>query len=316
MRNCVRKAVGRSAKPAVGAGTYPYFYAGRTTDSTVAVSTAGGTAESRPVTFIGANGATYSVNGPSTTYDLVAQGLTAPFIVVLDDMIIGNTTITTLSYVNNGLSGVLPDISGNTAMQNFRARQNRLTGTIPSLAANTALLDYQCQTNRLVGPIPSLATNTLLTNFSCSGNALTGSIPTLENNTALQWFSSSRNQLTGELPDLSANTALVGFDSTTNMHHGNIPDLSANTNLEYFYAWDNQLTGWEGGSFGALLLDFEVYNNALSQSAIDGILAALVAAGGSNGFAYIGGTGNAAPSASGAADVATLISRGWTVSTN
>lgn len=62
----------------------------------------------------------------------------------------------------------------------------------------------------------------------------------------------------------------------------------------------------------------EVYAQecALSQAAVDAILAQLVANGQSNGSCVLSDGTNAAPSAAGAADAATLVSRGWTVTVN
>ena len=64
--------------------------------------------------------------------------------------------------------------------------------------------------------------------------------------------------------------------------------------------------------------DFQAQNNLLTQAAVDAILAAFVAANRTTGtrILNLGGTGNAAPSATGVTDKNTLISRGWTVTTN
>ena len=70
----------------------------------------------------------------------------------------------------------------------------------------------------------------------------------------------------------------------------------------------------------ATLEYFSAGGNALPQPAIDGLLAAFVAAGRTSASGQVelllnGGT-NAAPSAAGLVDKATLVSRGWTVVTN
>jgi hypothetical protein len=83
-----------------------------------------------------------------------------------------------------------------------------------------------------------------------------------------------------------------------------------------FQVNNNQLTGYEGGGVSATLLTFRAENNLLTQSAVDAILADFVAAGANNGTLNVGGSGNAAPSAAGITDRTTLISRGWTVTTN
>jgi len=182
-----------------------------------------------------------------------------------------------------------------TALTYFACHTNQLTGSIPSLTANTALVQFQCHTNQLTGSIPSLTANTALTTFTCYNNQLTGSIPSLTANTALQQFYCHINQLTGS-----------------------IPSLTANTELTIFYCQTNQLTGWTGGTVSETLGDFRAQDNLLTQAAVDAILAAFVAANRTTGtrILNLGGTGNAAPSAAGVTDKNTLISRGWTVTTN
>jgi hypothetical protein len=183
-------------------GVDQYYFVGMTTDSTVfhSIDSPAGT---YPITYVGANGVTYTQTANNVTTDLVAQGLTSPFTM---------------------------------------------------LVPKAVLSDNQMSV------------------FSCSSNQLTGSIPS----------------------------------------------LSANTALTLFHCPNNQLTGWSGGTVSATLGEFEAQNNLLIQTAVDAILAAFVAAGRTTGtrILNLGGTGNAAPSAAGLADKATLQSRGWTVTTN
>jgi Leucine-rich repeat (LRR) protein len=231
-----------------------------------------------------------------------------------------NTALQYFYCYSNQLTGSIPDLSSNTALQYFYCYSNQLTGSIPDLSSNTALLRFYCYSNQLTGSIPDLSSNTALAYFLCNINQLTGSIPDLSSNTALQYFNCYSNQLTGSIPDLSSNTALQYFYCHINQLTGSIPDLSSNTALQYFYCYSNQLTGWTGGTVSATLGDFQAYNNLLPQSVVDAILAAFVAAGRTSAsgtcILNIGGTGNAAPSATGITDKNTLISRGWTVTTN
>ena len=193
-----------------------------------------------------------------------------------------------------------------------------LYGQIPSLSANTALTYFYCFNNQLTGSIPSLSSNTALIVFEGYNNQLTGSIPSLTANTALTGFYCPINQLTGSIPSLSANTALIEFECYNNQLTGSIPSLLANTALTQFICFNNQLTGWLGGTVSATLGVFQAHNNVLTQSAVDGLLAAFVAANKTTGTRILNldGTGNSAPSAAGLVDKATLVSRGWTVTTN
>ena len=154
--------------------------------------------------------------------------------------------------------------------------------------------DFQCNSNQLTGAIPSLSANTALTIFTAQQPAdWCDSVPVGEY--GADEFYCHNNQLTGAIPSLSANTALT---------------------IAYFYS--NQLTDWSGGTVSNTLGDFQAQNNLLTQAAVDAILAAFVAANRTTGtrILNLGGTGNAAPSATGVTDKNTLISRGWTVTTN
>ena len=114
------------------------------------------------------------------------------------------------------------------------------------------------------------------------------------------------------------NTALTVFYCHANQLTGSIPSLTTNTALTQFYCYSNQLTSWTGGTVSATLGDFQAQNNLLTGAAVNAILAAFVAAGRTTGTRVLnlGGTGNAAPTGAGITDKATLVSRGWTVTTN
>lgn len=280
-----------------------------------------GSTPTKDVVFVGANGATVTKAVPSgvlTSYNVSGDGLTAPVAVVFPSDYIGDTGLTTLTYNNNNLAGSLPDISRNTELQVFGCQLCRFTGTVPDLSRNTKLTNYNVGSNQLTGRLPDLSSNTLLKYAFFYINQFTGSIPDLSNNTVLEAFYCQANQLTGPIPDLSNNIALAFFNCRTNQLTGNIPDLSNNTALTEFYCHTNQITGYVGGTVSATLGRFEAQNNLLTQAAVDALLAAFVAANKTTGtrILNLGGTGNATPSATGLADKATLVSRGWTVTTN
>jgi len=74
------------------------------------------------------------------------------------------------------------------------------------------------------------------------------------------------------------------------------------------------VSGYISNSLG----DFRAENNLLTAKAVNAILAAFVLANKTTGtrILNLGGTGNASPTGQGITDKATLISRGWTVTTN
>jgi hypothetical protein len=89
-------------------------------------------------------------------------------------------------------------------------------------------------------------------------------------------------------------------------------------NLQIFQCFTNQLTGFEGGPVSNTLGTFQAQVNQLTSAAVNAILAAFVAANKTTGtrILNLGGVGNGAPTGQGITDKATLISRGWTVTTN
>lgn len=253
-----------------------------------------------------------------------------------------------LYYFNaaaNSLTGTIPVLSSNTLLQELRLNANQLTGSIPSISNLSALKHLVVDFNYLSGPIPDISNNTKLfelrinnqlgatkisgsipnldnltdlTIFQVNVNSLTGQIPSLNNNTKLQTFWCFNNLLTGSIPSLSALTELRNFRCQGNQLTGAIPDLSFNTKLEVFQAGFNQLSSFDGVSVSNTLGSFDAQFNQLTASAVNAILAAFVAANKTAGTRVLnlGGAGNAAPTGQGITDKATLISRGWTVTTN
>lgn len=255
------------------------------------------------------------------------------------------TALTVFRCGSNNLTGSIPDLSANTALtvfdcgRNYNADGRAITGTIPSLSANTALIEFVCSDNRITGPMPdfsnninleiilintnllsgsmtSLSANIALREFSANGNNFTGPIPSLSNNTNLEIFELSGN-VSGNIPALSNNSNLITFSlNSTPLITGNVPDLTNNVNLEQFICLYGQLTGWTGGTVSDTITLMNLTGNNLTQSAVNALLAAFVAAGGTGGLIGLADGTNAAPSGQGITDKATLQSRGWTVTTN
>ena len=267
------------------------------------------------VTAIGNNGVTtekmFSVAYPPVSWDLSADGLTAPALLVFDS----NPALTYFDCRQNQLTGSIPDIS-NTSIVEFNISQNQLTGSIPDLRSHTSLVYYQVNHNKLTGSIPDISSNSLLLMFDCASNQLTGSIPDISSNTKLSSYSVGINQLTGSIPDLSSNVELREFSCSLNKLTGSIPDLSSNTKLTLFHCFTNKLTGWDGGSVSNTLGNFRAEDNALTQSAVDGLLVAFDVAGRATGTLILNGGTNSTPSATGKAAADNLRARGWSVTLN
>lgn len=235
----------------------------------------------------------------------------------------GNTfcnNLTSLRLSNNKLT-VLPVFSGMPFLKEMRLDNNEFAGSMTSLSALTSLVTVRLQQNRnLTGSLPQLSSLSNLESFFCIDCALSGALPALSSNTLLVDFRCDSqfgtSHFTGSIPNLSYNTNLKYFYGFNNEFSGNIPDLSNNSTLFEFRVRDNLLTGWTGGTVSNTLRFFDASNNLLTQSAINAILAAFVAANRSTGSLILSGGGNPPPSGQGLTDKATLISRAWTVVTS
>tara|TARA_R110002167_G_scaffold365939_1_gene592166 strand:+ start:82 stop:792 length:711 start_codon:yes stop_codon:yes gene_type:complete len=226
-----------------------------------------------------------------------------------------NITNLTLGTSSEAKLGGNIDLSKFNSLVTLDARDIALN-SIVGFENLLALTNVNIQLNKLIGSIPNLSVNTLLLNFNCQANQLTGSIPDLSSNTLIRHFNFHNNQLTGSIPALSSNAELKIFSCHTNQLSGSIPDLSSNTQLTTFNCFNNELTGFDGGTVSNTLNAFRANNNQLTESAINAILAAFVAAGASGGTLVLNDTGNAAPTGQGITDKNTLISRSWSVTTN
>jgi len=122
---------------------------------------------------------------------------------------------------NNGLSGLVPNLSALASLRILSLHYNQLSGSIPSLSALGNLWVVSLRGNHLSGPIPSLMG---------LGN--------------LAYLDLSNNQLSGPVPDAFAN-GMVQIQLNNNQLSGPIPSLLLVTlgNLERFRVEHNQLSG-------------------------------------------------------------------------
>jgi len=221
------------------------------------------------------------------------------------------------SCQTNQLTGTIPTLTGLSSLQTFTCQDNLLTGPIPSLSGLNNLQTFRCYTNRLSGTIPNLDGLSSLQTFACQTNQLSGSIPSLDGLSNLQYFSCQANNLSGFIPSLSSLSNLIDFRCHINQLSGSIPVLSGLNKLQIFYCYTNRLTGFDGGVVSNTLGNFQAQNNLFTSSTVNTILSTFVAANKLTGtrILNLGGT-NAAPTDQGITDKATLISRGWTITTN
>ena len=229
-----------------------------------------------------------------------------------------NSKLQTLQFFDNKISGQMPSLSEMTNLVEILFHQNEFTGSIPSLNGLTKLSTFFCFGNQFTGNIPELNNLPNFLTLHCSSNLLTGNIPSLSVVPNLINLYVNNNQLSGPIPSLSNNTKLIRFFCGNNLLTGNIPSFSGLNNFQEFRCEMNQLTGFAGGSVSNTLGNFHAQNNQLTSTAVNAILAAFVVANKTTGnrTLLLAGTGNAAPIGQGLTDKATLIARGWTVTTN
>jgi hypothetical protein len=234
-----------------------------------------------------------------------------------------NSNLSVVEFFNNKVTGSIPGLSAMTNLVSFQCYRNQFTGSAPSLSGLTKLLVFSIAGNLLTGTFPSLSTNTALRDFYIDNNSFTGTMPNLSANTKLELYFGQDTLFTGPIADLSNNPDLVLFWSWRNEQSGTIPSLSANTKLQTFWCQDQKaatkITGFAGGSVSNTLGDFRAQNNQLTQSAVDAILAAFVAANRTTGTRtlLLAGTGNASPTGGqNNPNKLTLESRGWFVQVN
>jgi hypothetical protein len=261
----------------------------------------------------------------------------------------------TIGLQYNSWTGSFPDLTQNTQLMNVILNNTSLTGNNLDFSMLTKLELLFIQFNLLSGNFPILPTGAnskliaihfgsrggssssytnstapLLTDhpncvgFVYSGNNVTGNIQPIPPRISTFWC--DRNFHTGSIPSLAGDLFdLWQFNcqnqrGTTKLS-GNIPNLANATKLSLFWCDGNQLTGFAtGGSVPSSLGNFQANNNLLTSAAVNAILAAFVAAGRTSTsgtcILNLGGTGNAAPTGQGLTNKTTLISRGWTVTTN
>ena len=218
----------------------------------------------------------------------------------------GCINLETLEAKVNSFTGTLTDLSACTKLKRFDIEQNpNLTGPLPNFANYPDLNWLIFHTCNFTGTLPSISTNINIVRFYCYANLnLTGTLPDFSANAAMTHIIVSRCNFTGSPPALHPN--IRAFYCDINKISGSIPDLSGLPLLRVYVCMFNQITGFTGG-VPALLGTFAAQNNSLTQSAVDSILAAFVAANKTTEerILNIGGPNNSVPSSIGMTRVQT-----------
>ena len=234
----------------------------------------------------------------------------------------GNSSVTQIDLGNSSpkLGGTV-DVSLFTNLEELTCDGNDITG-ITGFYDNPNMKRVLAASNKLTGFIPALTGMTSLQYFWVMVNNFTGSFPNINGLSQLGLINVGANNLTGTLPaDLQSLGVpkLFRFNIYGNSFTGTLSDCTGMNNLEYVLADNNNLTDFTGGVEPSLYRFF-INNNNLTETAVDNILQAFVDANRTTNMSIaimnLGGSGNAAPSAAGVTNKNTLISRGWSVTTN
>ena len=217
-------------------------------------------------------------------------------------------------YLNdNQFSGSL-DLSNNINLVSPYLYNNQFSGSL-DLSNNINLVSPRLYYNKFSGTLDS-SHNVNLVSPYFNYNNFSGTL-NLSNNVNLVSPYFNGNQFSGSL-DLTNNVNLVSPRFSDNKFSGTL-NLSNNVKLVSPSFFNNQFSMFTG-SVSATLANLSLQDNQLTNAAVNAVLAALVAAGRTSAsgtcVVNVGGTGNAAPTGQGIIDKATLISRGWTVTTN
>jgi hypothetical protein len=193
--------------------------------------------------------------------------------------------------------------------------------TYQTSANETTDLDAQGLTTPTTVMLPiSVATDTNITQIDCHADAIAGALPALSGLSSLTLVNFHSCRLVGSVSSVSGTANLQTSYLYNNLLTGSVPSLSTWSSLKDLRWYSNKITGYVGGGISATCGTIQLQNNLLIESAVDEILSDLVDAGRTSGdgicVCNLDGTGNATPSAAGLADAATLVARGWTVTTN
>ena len=186
-----------------------------------------------------------------------------------------------------------------TNLENFNADYNALTTVNLSGLANLLFVDIS--DNEKVDFSESSLTSvnlsgcTALQTLRLDDSDFSAGIPSLAGLTSLTNLDLDQCSISGSI-DLSGLPVLEGFDFNGNIGITNVT-ISSSQPL--------------GDGYQILL-----YNNALTQTAVDNILVALAANSINNGYADLSGGTNAAPGSAGLAALTTLDGKGWSYNVN
>jgi len=182
-----------------------------------------------------------------------------------------------------------------------------------ALMSDDDLTTWRSDSNDHDGLLPDISGLVNLNFWNSSGNNHTGPLPDISELVKLQVWNSTGSNHTGPLPDISGLDNLTDWYSSYNNHTGPLPDISGLVELETLYCHFNNHDGWLGGTIPPATKNIQLNNNALDESAVNGILVAVEANGTFDGKLYLNSGSNAVPTGAGLTAYNALVARGWDV---
>jgi hypothetical protein len=157
-----------------------------------------------------------------------------------------------------------------------------------------------------------------ITTMNFANKQFTGCIASFERLTSVAAITFGEQRLTGKAPAVYQSSVLTSIYLVDNKYTGAITDISGCSNLQFLRFYNTLVQTFKSQTVSSTLGTIDIQNAKLTTTAVNALLAAFVAAGRTTGTRVLnlGGPGNAAPTGQGIIDKATLVSRGWTVTTN
>jgi hypothetical protein len=214
--------------------------------------------------------------------DLLGQDIVIKDMSALKTVVISGSNLSSISIVNCPL-----------LEYSYTSTNPHMTAG-PDLHSFPNLIIVEVQSNALMVTPPNVTGLSALEILFLQDNAVLASWPVFSGMTSIQTLNLGSNPAITTGPDVSGLTALAALICTNNTLMATAPNVAGCTALT-----------------GVLCAGC-----ALSEAAVDSLLAQLDTNGASSGVVNVSGGTNSAPSAAGLVSKASLEGRGWTVTTN
>lgn len=225
------------------------------------------------------------------------------------------STITQLNlYSNANITGNLDNLFPNLSYLTLSSLSAGIYGNISFFPSTLRSISLAGIGSHLTGSIDALSKNMVFCSMSGCSSTFTGSISTLSASLYNLTLNNLGTGLTGSVSDISIICTKLSLSNLGSGITGNIGDMHAN--FETILLWGLPSVRYTSHSFGTLqglfLSDCNQSQAEVDLALHDAVLSGITA----RYTLMLDGASNAAPSAAGYTNKATLISRTWNVYTN